>query len=133
MAPRTARRVTVYVHVTNPDTAESVVLAPGDEVPNWASKLVTNPKAFAGDAAATAGSTSSSTPAATAGTEGKPLTAAQKKAAAKKDAEAKAAAEAEAAARAAAEASGADDTDPEDDDTSSDDGDDGDEPPTFNP
>lgn len=47
MAARTARRVTVYVHVTNPETAESVLLVPGDEVPRWASKLVTNPKCFA--------------------------------------------------------------------------------------
>lgn len=40
------------VAVQNPETGEFVTLAKGDELPGWAEKLVTNPKAFEGGAPA---------------------------------------------------------------------------------
>lgn len=43
------KKVTRYVHVTNPETRASLELKPGDEVPSWAKDQVTNEKAFAED------------------------------------------------------------------------------------
>ena len=40
------------VAVQNPETGEFVTLAKGEELPGWAEKLVTNPKAFEGGARA---------------------------------------------------------------------------------
>lgn len=42
-----AKKVTRYVHVTNPEDQSVTVLAPGDEVPSWAE--VDNDKAFEED------------------------------------------------------------------------------------
>ncbi|GAA4845519.1 hypothetical protein GCM10023201_40990 [Actinomycetospora corticicola] len=44
-----ARRLAGYVHLTDPDTGQPVVLAPGDDVPGWADELITNPAAWADD------------------------------------------------------------------------------------
>lgn len=86
-----ARKVGTYVHVTNPATAERAVLAPGDSVPEWATDLVTNPKAFLAEDATPPGDDTSqaltSTPTRTAPAGGKGgrrprQTAAEKRAAA---------------------------------------------------
>lgn len=35
--------ITKYVHVRHPETAETITFAPGDERPEWAKDLITNP------------------------------------------------------------------------------------------
>ena len=44
------RRLAGFVHVTAPDGG-AVVFGPDDELPAWASKAITNEKAWAGDVA----------------------------------------------------------------------------------
>jgi hypothetical protein len=43
------RVLAAQVPVQNPQTGQFVTLQPGDELPDWAEKLVTNPKAFVGE------------------------------------------------------------------------------------
>ena len=38
-----ARKLATDTRVQNPDTGEQVILKPGDEIPGWAEKLITNP------------------------------------------------------------------------------------------
>lgn len=40
------KRLTGYVHITNPDTGEACVFGPDDDVPDWAEELITNPSAW---------------------------------------------------------------------------------------
>lgn len=42
-------RLASAVHVRNPKTGERNRFAAGDTPPNWAAKLITNPKAWEGD------------------------------------------------------------------------------------
>lgn len=44
-----ARRLAKNVVLRNPDTGAPTTLLAGDDVPSWASKLVTNPKALAAE------------------------------------------------------------------------------------
>ena len=41
-----ARKLVTDTRVQNPDTGEQVILKPGDEIPGWAEKLITNPAAW---------------------------------------------------------------------------------------
>lgn len=41
-------RLASYVHVLNPDTDATESFGPDDQVPDWAARLITNPKAWAG-------------------------------------------------------------------------------------
>lgn len=41
------RILTATVHLYHPDTSERVSFVPGDELPDWAEGMVTNPAAFA--------------------------------------------------------------------------------------
>ena len=41
-----ARKLATDTRVQNPDTGEQVILKPGDEIPGWAEKLITNPAAW---------------------------------------------------------------------------------------
>lgn len=44
-----ARRLASYVNVTDPETGAAATFGPDDEVPEWAEKVITNPKAWAAD------------------------------------------------------------------------------------
>ncbi len=41
-----ARKLVTDTRVQNPDTGDQVILKPGDEIPGWAEKLITNPAAW---------------------------------------------------------------------------------------
>ena len=41
-----AKTVKRSVHVSNPETGDEIWLHPGDDVPGWAAKLITNPSVF---------------------------------------------------------------------------------------
>lgn len=43
-----ARKLAAYVHVVDSDARRSVAFGPDDDVPSWAAKQITNPKAWAG-------------------------------------------------------------------------------------
>lgn len=43
----TGRRLSGYVHVTDPDTGESFAFGPDVDVPKWAASRITNPAAWA--------------------------------------------------------------------------------------
>lgn len=41
-----ARRLASYVNVTDPETGAAATFGPDDELPEWAEKVITNPKAW---------------------------------------------------------------------------------------
>lgn len=50
-----------YVHVTNPEDGRSVQFGPGQDLPDWAVKAITNPDVWDGDAPKVAGSAAEKT------------------------------------------------------------------------
>lgn len=43
-----ARKLTSFVHLTDPSNGQTVAFGPEDEVPAWAAKMIPNPKAWSG-------------------------------------------------------------------------------------